>query len=594
MKRSVSFLLLGLSIFLSGCAQTSVPANTETEENISLPVVTQETLSTEATSSQEQLPVQKDDVNFTGLVQVIHPAFITPEIESTIMTGYVEYFSPDANNKNTWESVSANLKFFEFGTITDGKYKDSILYLLKAECDGMCMGPLIYRLAYNEKTDKLVMLGKYSATYEDAYDFFKPLLGNIDKTTSIKALDLPETIQIPNSSEKITLNAVDDYFFADAKEMTNFNLTKVAFKDAVVGDVYFTPEGFPTGCLYVKKLDGTIASYAYDPKLLDAKNPVSISWKDGSGSENIGDSYAFVIQGCGISGLCYYIADVNGNDLTLQGTTSNGVDLYSVSKPLSKEQQKDVASVNNAQTVLSEMYDQYSAVTAYDETATAVPFDKFATSHPLLYFNDPFGRFVGIIKNDFKPAAECGKPVIYLYPQQEMNVSVQVGIDRFTETIPNYGTNGWNVRATPESKIFNYADGQTYPYLFWEGQSDKSISVDKGFIVACEEVSSFLEDSLTKMGLNNQERADFEEFWVTRMLDNNEPYFFISFVGTRDFNKVAPLTIEPKPDTLIRVFMYYSPMNEKINVMPQTLSSIPRNGFTVVEWGGTSSVPWRK
>jgi hypothetical protein len=76
------------------------------------------------------------------------------------------------------------------------------------------------------------------------------------------------------------------------------------------------------------------------------------------------------------------------------------------------------------------------------------------------------------------------------------------------------------------------------------------------------------------------------------MLTNNEEYFFVSFVGTRDFNKVAPLKISPAPDTLIRVFMYYMPLNKPLRTEKQDLKTIDRNGFTVVEWGGTSSVPW--
>ena len=47
------------------------------------------------------------------------------------------------------------------------------------------------------------------------------------------------------------------------------------------------------------------------------------------------------------------------------------------------------------------------------------------------------------------------------------------------------------------------------------------------------------------------------------------------------------LIINPKPDTLIRVMMEYKPLLFKINVEEQQLEKASREGFTVVEWGGT-------
>ena len=48
-----------------------------------------------------------------------------------------------------------------------------------------------------------------------------------------------------------------------------------------------------------------------------------------------------------------------------------------------------------------------------------------------------------------------------------------------------------------------------------------------------------------------------------------------------------PLEISPQPDSIIRVFMDYKPLNKKIKVKEQSLTTQDRNGFTVVEWGGS-------
>ena len=49
----------------------------------------------------------------------------------------------------------------------------------------------------------------------------------------------------------------------------------------------------------------------------------------------------------------------------------------------------------------------------------------------------------------------------------------------------------------------------------------------------------------------------------------------------------APLNIPPEPDSVLRVFMVYKPLEERIEVKRQEIESFERKGFTVVEWGGT-------
>ncbi|MEI3400922.1 MAG: hypothetical protein V8R51_00505 [Clostridia bacterium] len=48
-----------------------------------------------------------------------------------------------------------------------------------------------------------------------------------------------------------------------------------------------------------------------------------------------------------------------------------------------------------------------------------------------------------------------------------------------------------------------------------------------------------------------------------------------------------PLELSIEPDTLIRVLMQYKPLDKYMEVKEQELVTPDRNGFTVVEWGGT-------
>ena len=69
------------------------------------------------------------------------------------------------------------------------------------------------------------------------------------------------------------------------------------------------------------------------------------------------------------------------------------------------------------------------------------------------------------------------------------------------------------------------------------------------------------------------------------MMQNNE-YNVISFQGDV-YTDSAKLDIDPAPDTLIRVFMAWQASEIYVNIPEQELDAPEREGFTVVEWGGT-------
>ena len=66
----------------------------------------------------------------------------------------------------------------------------------------------------------------------------------------------------------------------------------------------------------------------------------------------------------------------------------------------------------------------------------------------------------------------------------------------------------------------------------------------------------------------------------------NNAYNLISF-QSEVYTDNAELTISPEPDSVLRVFMAWQPLEEKIEIEEQELQSFERTGFTVVEWGGT-------
>lgn len=214
--------------------------------------------------------------------------------------------------------------------------------------------------------------------------------------------------------------------------------------------------------------------------------------------------------------------------------------------------------------------------------------DQVTATYSNVYYDDESQRvevdFTSVEASDWQPDAGVDyKPVIYLYPEVEAEVSVKLDYNgKLTCTYPTY-KDGWTVTAFPDGTLTD-ADGQTYNYLYWEGQTYTQYDLSKGFCVKGEDTVAFLEDALDKLGLTRREANEFIVYWLPLMEQN--PYNIISF-QTDIYTQNAKLMVDPAPDTLIRVFMAWQSTDEYVELEEQELTAPARTGFTVVEWGGT-------
>jgi len=175
------------------------------------------------------------------------------------------------------------------------------------------------------------------------------------------------------------------------------------------------------------------------------------------------------------------------------------------------------------------------------------------------------------------------KPVIYLYPQDEMDIEVSLELaGEFDCTYPEYD-NGWRVRAYPDGRIMNYADNQEYSYLFWDAVMDLDYDFSRGFVVRGADTAVFLQEKLKIMGLTPKEYNEFIVYWLPQMQKNE--FNLISFQGEA-YTDCAKLNISPEPDSVLRVFMAYKSSDEWTEIPVQQLSGFERKGFAVIEWGG--------
>ena len=176
------------------------------------------------------------------------------------------------------------------------------------------------------------------------------------------------------------------------------------------------------------------------------------------------------------------------------------------------------------------------------------------------------------------------KPLIYLYPQKETNIIIKLGYpERLTTTYPKY-ENEWNIVAKPDGELTDKS-GRIFYGLYWEGINTIKDNFSDGFVVSREETSTFLEEKLSILGLSEREANEFIIYWLPKLEENK--YNLIRFENMDNINSQMPLDIKPNPDTLIRVFMEYKPLDNKIDIKQQEITTVNREGFTVVEWGGS-------
>ena len=183
------------------------------------------------------------------------------------------------------------------------------------------------------------------------------------------------------------------------------------------------------------------------------------------------------------------------------------------------------------------------------------------------------------------------KPIIYLYPTADTNVTVKLGKpEELAVSYPTYNANtGWRVLAKPSGELVDLSSGRNLYSLYYESNLlDSTFKVnDDGFIVRREDITSFLEDKLAKLGLNEYEAEEFIVYWLPRLSEHD--YNYIRFATIDEINQVMPLDINPTPDTIIRVLMTYKGLDEPLTgIKEQQLPPTPaRTGFTAVEWGGS-------
>jgi hypothetical protein len=296
------------------------------------------------------------------------------------------------------------------------------------------------------------------------------------------------------------------------------------------GALYGNRQG--DGAVYLPQPEGTYAVYNYELKELVPGGQYSV--RD---NHCLGDTERYA-----------QVLDIPDAELKLFTTTPDGQQLYTILDPEHPYHQQFDAKIEV----------------------------------PYLLWKDPFGRMVELLRAGLHPPEMC-EPVLYFYGTDE---PVTVTLDPeivVTASSPRIRDHRWTVLPTGDGGVRQ--GERTWPFLFWEGEHGLFDPPSSGEVVAQDEVEAYLRRVLPAHGLQGREIDDFVRIWAPKL--EQSPFVRISFHERALIDEVAPMTIEPPPDTLVRVMMEYEPLQRAVPSVPSPAPvPPPRRGFTVVEWGG--------
>jgi hypothetical protein len=276
---------------------------------------------------------------------------------------------------------------------------------------------------------------------------------------------------------------------------------------------------------------------------------------------------------CGGGGPEVATDRVPDNELVAVGKTINGQTVYNLTNPNHPLITRVFESTKGI------IYD-YDVDTGESRTYTITPQD-FIASKGVIIIVDALGDQNIFTNGKLGPQAECGKPVIYLYPEQTETISVDVDA-LVTKSEPLY-EHGWVVEATPEGKL-THSSG-VYDSLFWDGYGNGAYAeIAEGFVVPTKDALRTMGEHLAYMGFNQKEITDFKEFWGPHLPAT--PYTKFHWLQTNEMNELAALSIEPRPTTLFRAFVDFEGVDEMQSIEPQQLEQHERRGYVATEWGG--------
>lgn len=533
--------------------------NRQSNTNVNL-INTETNLNASTNTNEVQNTNQATNSDYTGVEPIVDTG--VEWLDEPVALADLELFK---------EYYDFTPEYYQIATLSDGK----ILAYAKLTYQGPA-DPQVARFKQVGGT-RYTLLTQHSTTQSNILDQLVEEV-EIDETTAYAALDYPGFLEVSGLELQQTWAGFSYNQLFNQIEEAEGNV-RTYFGTTAYGDVYESvspvrdDDTTLKGKKYLLKLADTSTVIYFDHKPFLADDGTLIAELNQVGDSHLGGktfANGLISEGCGYPiGDQFY--EFGEDELVEIGTTKTGDLLYTL--------QPGVDHV-----LFRDAYETYKVGRDYPDSPIAlIAYDDFLNQYPLVIWQDGAGDYIVFMDTNFTALAECGKPVIYLYPTSRTSVSVQVAAD-VTLSEPTYG-NGWKVIAQPDGRL-TLPDGKTIGSLYWEGKGHGLYpKITQGKVVPTNQIEQVLRQDLAQLGLNNQETQDFLAFWLPKMPETL--YVRLTWLDTPAMDQLAPLTVSPKPDTVIRVFLDFAGQDtQETTLLPQTLRAKPRLGFTVVEWGG--------
>jgi hypothetical protein len=467
--------------------------------------------------------------------------------------------------------------YFQLGAYNENK----IIYVeMPAE-----MGAPVHVVFLLNPENKMVIIQKHTSadlindynglSFLSPYEFEKEFKLNV---LSVSAINDSKGILLDSDPRSLFggRNGINGLFSNSIANITD-NVKKELIRDTEYGPLYrvyrYLDEDKSTADLtYVLRLPGGLAQYfEYEFDFMGEDRVPQIVWQDGTANKT-----RYRIDGlgsCGGGGPEVAVNQIVASDMRYAGKTITGKDIYEISNPNHPLVQRIFEMTKG------EVF-EYNDIKG-EQTSYFISVQDFINRHGVLIYTDPSGTQNIMTNSNFGPQAECGKPVVYLYPTATTTITVAVDA-LVTKSEPVYNQ-GWTATAAPNGKLV--VGGQEYDSLFWDGYGNGDYPIiDEGFVVPTEKAMNTMTAQLYKMGFNDKEVSDFSEFWIPHLPKEKYTKFF--WIQTGGMEKMAKLYIDPKPDTLLRAFVDFVGQDNYSEIAPQKLQTVKREGYVATEWGG--------
>ncbi len=549
--------------------------------------------STDVQKNTTDVPANKEQTNITtqnGL-NLLKTAKKIPSLE--VFKDYMYLGNECPQNENTCSpTYTANdFSYYQVGTTKDNQS----IVVMYAKAKNIASIPQyvllwdgaqkITLLAHHNYGLKYTLITSKSTCSDCLSDLKKALETNVqvDTTTQLADLLFPKEVVINSQKFKIASeesipsfmpNGLSDILLSDISNITSpktsilgtsgdYTMHRIVKKD---GAGY----SLTTASLTIGELFTT--TYSMQGEFNGTTDALTIKWT--AGEQNT-SKYFSGGPGCGGGG---YVTgtDLTESDLMQVGTSKAGQKLY---------QLKDT-SRTLFKTLYNDDYkpEQKTSDNYVGANLIGLSAQEFTDKHAYFIVKNGMDDYQVFQRGDMFTRGGCGKPVVYLYPTEPMTVSVAVGADVVVSE-PNYPiATGWqNVFAQPSGQL-TY-QGKSYNSLYWEGYGHGSYpDITQGTIVREHDAAKTIRTQLAQQGFVAHEIDDFMAYWQPKL--PTTPYVRLTWFGTPAMNRLAPLSVTPMPQTVLRTFLDFEGLQMPINLPKQSFTAPERKGFTLVEWGG--------